>query len=265
MFKVVPDQLRISDGWVKCGMCVQIFDASQHLFHATIQTPPSESPAPPATASATTSAIAHTAPLTPLTPTLSAAFEDIVLSTGSTSAAHPVVPPVSFLREPAMEAPRHRPVARSLLWALAIMLALCLPAQWVYVERNQLAALYPQLQPSLQSLCIPLQCTLSAPMQIESWVIDSAGFDHAGPNGYRLGFTLKNASQITLALPVVELTLTDFADQPIIRRVLTHADLGVTTPTLAAGADWQVALAMNVTSEPSWPKVLGYRLMAFYP
>ena len=32
MFKVVPDQLRISDGWVRCGQCDEVFDANVHLF-----------------------------------------------------------------------------------------------------------------------------------------------------------------------------------------------------------------------------------------
>lgn len=31
MFKVVADQLRISEGWVRCGHCQQVFDASAHL------------------------------------------------------------------------------------------------------------------------------------------------------------------------------------------------------------------------------------------
>ncbi|RZJ16976.1 MAG: hypothetical protein EOO54_16635, partial [Haliea sp.] len=31
MFKVVPDQLRISQGWVRCGHCAEVFDASAHL------------------------------------------------------------------------------------------------------------------------------------------------------------------------------------------------------------------------------------------
>lgn len=31
MFKVVPDQLRISDGWVRCGQCDEVFDANVHL------------------------------------------------------------------------------------------------------------------------------------------------------------------------------------------------------------------------------------------
>jgi predicted Zn finger-like uncharacterized protein len=31
MFKVVPDQLRISDGWVRCGQCDEVFDANSNL------------------------------------------------------------------------------------------------------------------------------------------------------------------------------------------------------------------------------------------
>ena len=31
MFKVVPDQLRISEGWVRCGQCDEVFDANAHL------------------------------------------------------------------------------------------------------------------------------------------------------------------------------------------------------------------------------------------
>ncbi len=35
MFRVVPDQLRISAGWVRCGQCDEIFDASAHLLDGT--------------------------------------------------------------------------------------------------------------------------------------------------------------------------------------------------------------------------------------
>jgi predicted Zn finger-like uncharacterized protein len=31
MFKVVPDQLRISEGWVRCGQCDEVFDANAFL------------------------------------------------------------------------------------------------------------------------------------------------------------------------------------------------------------------------------------------
>ncbi|NDP39434.1 MAG: DUF3426 domain-containing protein [Rhodoferax sp.] len=36
LFKVVPDQLRISEGWVRCGQCDEVFDAGLHL----LQMPP---------------------------------------------------------------------------------------------------------------------------------------------------------------------------------------------------------------------------------
>lgn len=31
MFRVVPDQLRISEGWVRCGQCDEVFDANAHM------------------------------------------------------------------------------------------------------------------------------------------------------------------------------------------------------------------------------------------
>jgi predicted Zn finger-like uncharacterized protein len=48
LFKVVPDQLRISDGWVRCGQCEEVFDASRNLlseaFPPTVvmDTPPTD-------------------------------------------------------------------------------------------------------------------------------------------------------------------------------------------------------------------------------
>src|SRR5690606_1580772 len=33
-FRVVADQLRISDGWVRCGRCQEVFDAAQALEDA---------------------------------------------------------------------------------------------------------------------------------------------------------------------------------------------------------------------------------------
>lgn len=44
LFKVVPDQLRISEGWVRCGHCEEIFDASFHLVQGS---PASELPVAP--------------------------------------------------------------------------------------------------------------------------------------------------------------------------------------------------------------------------
>ncbi|BEP63465.1 hypothetical protein GmRootV213_40190 [Variovorax sp. V213] len=48
-FKVVRDQLRISDGWVRCGRCSHVFDATLDLHEAPDATPPAPAarPEPP--------------------------------------------------------------------------------------------------------------------------------------------------------------------------------------------------------------------------
>src|SRR3954470_21121239 len=46
MFKVVADQLKISEGWVRCGHCAEIFDAAADLHdEAELEIPPT-APAP---------------------------------------------------------------------------------------------------------------------------------------------------------------------------------------------------------------------------
>lgn len=40
IFRVVEDQLRVSDGWVRCGRCAEIFDARELLFDIERDTPP---------------------------------------------------------------------------------------------------------------------------------------------------------------------------------------------------------------------------------
>lgn len=54
-FKVVDDQLRISDGWVRCGKCKAVFDALAHLV-------PGAAAALPAGAQSSTAEDAHSAP-----------------------------------------------------------------------------------------------------------------------------------------------------------------------------------------------------------
>jgi predicted Zn finger-like uncharacterized protein len=47
MFKVVPDQLRVSEGWVRCGQCSEVFDANANLLDPAAAL----NPAPPLTVS----------------------------------------------------------------------------------------------------------------------------------------------------------------------------------------------------------------------
>lgn len=49
MFRVVPDQLKISEGWVRCGHCAEVFDATAHMMDGAPITPVRQDPDAPLT------------------------------------------------------------------------------------------------------------------------------------------------------------------------------------------------------------------------
>lgn len=40
VFRVVQDQLKVSEGWVRCGRCAEVFDAREQLFDLELEAPP---------------------------------------------------------------------------------------------------------------------------------------------------------------------------------------------------------------------------------
>jgi hypothetical protein len=102
-----------------------------------------------------------------------------------------------------------------------------------------------------------------------------------------LNFALKNTGAAAVAMPSLEVTLTDSQDQPMLRSVLAPGQFGAGSAggLLAAGAEFSgvlnLQLATNATPLDSTPsnlmpsnaaaspsaamRVAGYRLLAFYP
>ncbi len=58
VFRVVQDQLKVSEGWVRCGRCNEVFNAIEGLFDLERDAPPNwkPPPAPPAPPAATVAA-----------------------------------------------------------------------------------------------------------------------------------------------------------------------------------------------------------------
>lgn len=237
LFKVVPDQLRISNGWVRCGQCEEIFDASLHL-----------------------------SPLVP-EPILSAPVIDVASVEIDTTEADPVVElsTVSFLRQESPNSLASKRRAQTSLLLLSLVLLLALTGQIVFHERDRILAFAPGAKPGLLEMCNLLNCTLSPLRRIEFVVIDSSSFSKIRGDSYRLNLNLKNTASGALALPAIELTLTDTLDQPVMRRVFLPAELGDQLGPLAAGAEWPVSLALAVTAAGMIERVAGYRVLAFYP
>jgi hypothetical protein len=172
---------------------------------------------------------------------------------------------VSFLRDQQTGLFWRKPFMRMTLGLLSSVLLLALLGQVVLHERDRIAASEPSLKPWLLAFCDQLNCTLSPLRKIESIVIDTATFTKIRGDSYRLNLTVKNNAALALALPAIELTLTDSLDQPVIRRVFLPEELGIKTEALAAGREWSVSLAMAVNAADSSNRVAGYRVLAFYP
>jgi hypothetical protein len=172
---------------------------------------------------------------------------------------------ISFLRQKNAQATRP-----SLLWHatwifLSVTLVLGLAGQVALHERDQIAAWRPDLNPRLQTICDWLNCQISPWRKIESIVIDSSAFTRIHGDSYRLSLTLKNMAAVPVALPALELTLTDTLDQPVIRRVLALSEVDSEPEFIAASSERSVSLNVAVNPVGGAGRFAGYRLLAFYP
>lgn len=327
MFRVVPDQLKISEGWVRCGHCAEVFDASANLSDESIlfEPPLAERVTRPADIAATTPQELETQPAPlplrraapepepqrPPAPDPSAdsssffgaesqSLEPSPLDTpfvfrpsdlarqGSDSSVLPstlevdsevpsdlgrdeeddeprhAMPNVSFVRQARRRAFWRRPMVRIFLAFASLLLAALLLVQVAYQDRDRLAQAQPVLRPWLAVMCDALGCTLGPPRQIEAIVIESSGFNRIRNDTYRLAFTLRNTAAIQLAVPALELTITDGQDQTVARRVITPQEMGSADGVIPAGGDWSRAVGLTVSASDN-ARVAGYRLLAFYP
>jgi len=96
-------------------------------------------------------------------------------------------------------------------------------------------------------------------------LIDSSSFNKLRADVYRLNLTLKNAAETDVALPAIELALTDAQDQALMRRVFLASELGVPSDVLAAGSESAVSLALGIKTNGNAERIAGYRVLAFYP
>ena len=327
-FKVVADQLRISEGWVRCGQCEEVFDArltlespdkpSAPLVPAALAAPvpapaeaagyelptavdddedlpleieadramapepeleaepepepePQPEPEPEPEREADPEPEPEQAPhaaFSPFAGSEPAATEDPFALPHHDARPYPAAAPLpeaepGFVRTARRKALWQRPGVRLALAAGSAALLLVLALQVTLQERNALAASKPSLRPALQGLCALAGCTLSARQDIAQMVIAGSAFTRsAQPGNYLLTLTIENQAATELAMPAVELTLTDLQDQAVLRRVLLPADLQA-PPTLGAQAEWSVRLPLTVTATPT--RIAGYRALVFYP
>jgi len=172
--------------------------------------------------------------------------------------------PISFMRPARPVRPRNG-FFFAAWWFAATVLVCALAFQMLRHERDALSAHVPQSRPVLDALCELTGCTVGSVRRIESLVIDSSSFVKVQAGVYRLNFTVKNNSVTAIALPSIELTLTDLQDQPVVRRVLSAAEAGAKQAELAAGSEWSASVPLALKTAAGTEKITGYRMLVFYP
>jgi predicted Zn finger-like uncharacterized protein len=304
MFNVVTDQLKVSQGWVRCGQCADVFDAKIHLQAENTPSPSqllpniNDEPWPSVMASTESDYVSYaeevTAALTTPnenaaravvdapSPVPTAASEEVGAAFVDTPAAVSSEIPtdvsneVSFVRDARRQAFWRKPLIRLVLGLSALLLLGLLALQAAVMQRDSLAAYEPRLEPALQMFCERFACQVGPLRQIEAIVIDSSSFKKINDAGiYRLTFTVKNTRSAAVSMPSLEVTLTDTQDQPVLRRVLSPSQFSAGTSMLAADAGFSADLSLQVAVNPSPSndatatglslRVAGYRLLAFYP
>lgn len=316
VFRVVQDQLKVSEGWVRCGRCNEVFNALEGLFDLERDTPPEGVAMPVAEAAATGVDIASAPPWS--TDGFAAVADpDLVdkLDTrlfgsrradwGSTpskqirardrhefsdaqfnpewvvddevpsqvgalfspAAADEELPeehspPPEFVRRAQREARWRSPAARLLLSSLSVLLLGCLALQGAHHFRDLVAARWPSLRPALTAWCDAANCRIEAPRRIEDISVESTALARVGTSdAFRLSVSLRNRSMIGLALPSIELSLTDGSGLLIARRALAPRDFRVTSSVLPAAGE----SPMELTLSAGGLRVSGYTVEIFYP
>lgn len=172
------------------------------------------------------------------------------------------VPQASFLRD-AEQASRWRsPRVRAALSALAAVLALLLSLQATWQFRDALVALFPATEPAMQGFCAATGCELQAWRRIDALTVDSSSLSVAGNgNHYKLKVSLRNKAGYVVALPWVDLTLTDGNGAVVSRRMLKPGDFDTPSDRIAAHGE----LALQLVFSTGTQRVSGYTIEIFHP
>jgi len=301
VFRVVRDQLKVSDGWVRCGRCSEVFNAAQRLFELEADAPQerpgavvhrlpvrddaaspaaesSRAPAEPPPQSAEVVPLSSAAPqgesAAEAVPVAATEAEAVEAETAAPAADVPP-PPTSdpgpgpdagptpeFIRR-AERAERWRhPARRGLLGGVALLLAALLAGQMALHYRDAVAITWPATRPVLQAACRLLDCRIEAPRRIDSLNVDSSGLVRLPDSPfYSLSLVVQNKAPTVVRMPAFDLALTDTQGQTVVRRVFTAAELGQPVEQLPAGGE----LALQATLDLGERRIAGYTVELFYP
>ena len=171
----------------------------------------------------------------------------------------------SFMRGFGRRSVWRKPLVHVGLCITALMLVGMQAVQMTIQEHDRIAVMAPAAQPWVAAVCKLANCTISPLRQIESILIESSSFAKTRGDAYRFNFVLRNSAPVGLAMPSIELALTDPQNRPVIRRVFLPGEFGAPPDALAPGSEWAGSLVVSVKLNGDAERISGYRVLAFYP
>lgn len=277
-FFVTEEQLNQHQGQVRCGNCLHVFDAKEQFVEDTSSEITIDLIEATSDATATSEANA-TLETSKFNTELAITSLDAIKSIDKTPSDQVTIitsgvisedKPYNFENEVTTPKPKVRHVARSLkslvnpVFTIILLLAAIL--QSLYYLRNNIATFYPTIKPYLVQACLPLNCSIDLPKQIEFIVIDDSDMEEDTTHAdlMHLTSTLVNQAAFNQAYPNVEITLTDTDDKPKLRRIFKpseylpeHTDI---SKGIAMGEEIKIKLAITT----SGVTVAGYRVFVTY-
>ena len=262
-FKISDAQLTAHQGMVRCGHCLQAFDARPNFIPESVDTQPDlsdeaeQSAAPPA--------------------------EKLPLPIAEPDSTDKVITAIPASRKQALTYAKWRPLPRSphaigstrdshavLFNRLSLIgvfvLIIILLAQSAYFFRISLAAHMPALKPPLLAYCHLLNCNVPLPKNIDFMSMESSSLDAdpANANQITLNALLRNRASYPLAYPVLALTLNDNQDRPLARRLFLPSEYLPHGESDSVGLKKNREINIKLRLRIADLKPSGYRLELFY-
>ena len=155
---------------------------------------------------------------------------------------------------------RSTPV-RAALGVACVLAALVLAMQAANHHRDILAARWPSLRPLLAAWCRAADCRIEAPRRIDEVLVENTALTRVpAQDAFVLSVTLRSRSELALALPSIDLSLTDANGRLVARRALAPSDFSA-AEVIAPHAE----TPLQVTLSTGAAAVVGYTVEIFYP
>ncbi len=151
----------------------------------------------------------------------------------------------------------------------SVLLAALMLAQLAVIFRTELSTRFPGSRPTLVQLCKPFGCTVGWPTRAELLAVVGTELQAVpGTDILELSAVIRNRASFGVALPAIEVTLTDTQNRDVARKVFAPVDYLASSgqPSsridegLGAGADYEV----RIHFEARGLTAAGYRVYPFY-